>query len=111
VPQAEMPGAFPMLDASYHKFIKSERWKAVCEVYWRRKGRFCQACGATQNLHVHHMTYDRFGGREALSDLMGLCYTCHREVHALHKRGGRKDLRVVTLQYVLNKRRLNRNSR
>lgn len=88
------------LDPHYHKFIKSERWKAISTVYWLKKGRRCQACGATKDLHVHHMDYDRFGGRERLSDLMGLCYTCHREVHRLHRKAGRKDLRTVTLRYV-----------
>jgi 5-methylcytosine-specific restriction endonuclease McrA len=92
------------LDPHYHKFIKSPRWKAICAAYWLKHGRKCQACGAVKDLHVHHMCYDRFGGREALSDLMGLCYTCHREVHRLHRKAGRKDLRLVTIQFVNKKR-------
>lgn len=93
-----------MLNESYHKFIKSERWKAISALYWLKNGRKCRACGAGKNLHVHHMDYARFGGKELLSDLMGLCYTCHREVHTRHRRTGRKDLRTVTVQYVLEKK-------
>jgi predicted HNH restriction endonuclease len=54
-------------------------------------------------LHVHHMSYDHFT-REPLTDLIGLCYDCHREVHRIHRAGGRQqNLRVVTLEFVRNK--------
>lgn len=88
----------------YHKYIESERWKTKCSVYWKVAGRYCRACGSTKNLHVHHMSYDNFG-QEPVADLAGLCHTCHLEVHRLHRAGGRKDLRVVTMEFIRNKRR------
>lgn len=88
-----------MLNAEYHKYIKSQRWEAKCEVYWRKFGRYCKACKSTRNLQVHHMSYDNFG-HEAMADLVGLCVLCHRMVHTLHRKGGRKDLKMVTLLYI-----------
>jgi 5-methylcytosine-specific restriction endonuclease McrA len=67
--------------------------------YWTKYGRFCKACGSKKNLHVHHVTYERFGN-ELLTDLLGLCYTCHKGVHELHRKTGRRDLRRATYTYV-----------
>jgi len=77
----------------YTKYIRSDAWKAKCKLYWLKNGAWCKACGRTDHLHVHHMTYDHLR-REPLTDLVGLCYACHREVHKLHRMGGRRvDLR------------------
>lgn len=94
------------LGPEYTKYIKSERWKAKRELYWAKNGRWCRACGGTDNLIVHHMTYDHFM-REPLTDLMGLCYADHKEVHRLHRASGRRvDLRTITLRYVSQTRLL-----
>lgn len=91
-------------DPFYKAYIAGPRWKAKCDQYWEAKGRWCKACKATNKaLHVHHMSYDNFT-YEPLTDLMGLCYDCHREVHKRHRASGRtKNLRAVTLEYVREK--------
>lgn len=91
-------------DPFYKAYIASPRWQMKCQQYWDAKGRWCRACKATTKaLHVHHLTYDNFMA-EPLTDLMGLCYDCHREVHRRHRAGGRqRDLRTVTLEYVREK--------
>lgn len=43
-------------------------------------------CGETEDLHLHHMTYERVGA-EDLADLTPLCPTCHHMVHLLEARG------------------------
>lgn len=40
----------------------------------------CRGCGTVDNLHVHHLTYERLG-RELLTDLVTLCAGCHRKQH------------------------------
>lgn len=92
-----------MLNKAYRNYIYSPQWRAKCDLYWRTHGKYCQACGSRKKLHVHHMDYARFKN-EPLTDLMGLCYTCHTEVHALHRKSGRKNLRQITMQYVFKKR-------
>jgi len=61
---------------------------------------YCQACGTQKgSLHVHHVTYVRFG-KEALTDLRGLCDTCHKKVHETHRKNG-GDLRFWTDRHIL----------
>jgi 5-methylcytosine-specific restriction endonuclease McrA len=85
-----------MVTSEYQKYIKSERWKAKCKLFWEVNGRWCRGCRTTRGaLHVHHITYDRLGN-EALSDLRGLCSKCHKEVHELHWKMG-KSLPAVTV--------------
>lgn len=89
----------------YKTYLKSFQWRLKCTIYWDAFGKFCQACKTTKGpLQVHHMSYEHFRN-EPLSDLMGLCYDCHREVHRLHRQLGRKvSLREVTLKYQQDKR-------
>lgn len=88
---------------SYTSYILSDRWKIKRQSYFGRNGRICQACGSRSNLVVHHLSYTNFMN-EPLSDLLGVCQSCHREIHRLHRKSGRKDLRVVSLEYVRTRR-------
>ena len=72
----------------YELFIVSAEWRDIRVRLWAEQGRFCAACGNTEDLHVHHMTYARLGGNELLSDLVGLCAACHSDVHDLHRAEG-----------------------
>lgn len=91
------------MNEGYSKYISSPKWKLVCKRYWAAYGRKCQACGSRNHLHVHHKSYDRFG-REPLTDLAGLCNTCHRAVHAIHRANRGVSLRLVTERYIMAKR-------
>ena len=64
----------------YEAYITSESWKSLREARLRKDKRKCQACGTTENLHVHHVTYDRFT-KEHLSDLVTVCKQCHSLIH------------------------------
>lgn len=92
------------LGKEYHTYIKSPRWKALCQRAFGRYGKFCAACGSRDKLHVHHMTYERFG-RESLADLKVLCDPCHKAVHRLHRMDRSVPLRLVTERYVAGRRR------
>jgi 5-methylcytosine-specific restriction endonuclease McrA len=64
----------------YYAYLKSKKWAKK-----RRKALFkakhkCECCGATEELHVHHLSYKRLG-KEPLSDLKVLCRNCHCNVH------------------------------
>lgn len=69
------------LSSEYFAFIKSSKWKAIRTDLILSRGAFCENCGATHRLEVHHLTYKRFGGRERKSDLKILCNKCHRKIH------------------------------
>lgn len=70
----------------YNQHINSWEWKATRQLVLKRDGNQCTSCSEKTNLHVHHLTYDRFGN-ELLDDLLTLCENCHRVAH------GRKPLR------------------
>ena len=66
----------------YIKFLNSNEWKHIRLRLFGERGRKCEMCGETQNLHVHHLTYKRFGGKELNEDLQVLCDICHMTVHS-----------------------------
>ena len=53
----------------------SYRSKAIEE-----HGCICAECGATEDIEVHHRDADR--SNNELKNLIPLCQTCHRHVHA-----------------------------
>src|SRR6478609_4207292 len=88
------------LSPDYHQYIQSPQWKARCEQYWQANGRWCRGCKSTQRLVIHHLSYDNFK-MEPMRDLVGLCHTCHLEVHRLHRMAGRRvTIRDITLRYI-----------
>lgn len=42
----------------------------------------CALCGATQNLHVHHVLFRSQGGDDVRGNLCALCQMHHDEIHA-----------------------------
>lgn len=64
--------------AAYNAFIHSGAWRDKCAPIIRRAAGHCEHCKrASDTLEVHHLTYERFGGRELQSDLLALCPPCH----------------------------------
>lgn len=86
----------------YGRFINSPEWKAIRQRAFAKHGRKCQRCPATTRLHVHHLTYLRFGGDERMEDLAILCEACHREAH------GMRPLSVVPKKAVSRKEKRRR---
>ena len=73
----------------YQLYIKSELWKVMSTMIKQRAGFLCEKCGGVGKqlggdltLHVHHLTYKRFGAEE-MEDLICVCKQCHRELHRL----------------------------
>ena len=71
----------------YDKFMQSEEWEIIRDVKLACASHKCEACGygeykdQTDPLDVHHLTYDRFGGDERMTDLQVLCRPCHNQAH------------------------------
>lgn len=57
---------------NYNAYINSAAWQRKRQEALRVAGCECEDCGVTENLHVHHLTYERLGN-ELLSDLRVLC--------------------------------------
>jgi 5-methylcytosine-specific restriction endonuclease McrA len=60
-----------------------KNWNAIRKAVLSRDNYACRIChkdGAEAKLNVHHKEYDR--SKNNLRDLVTLCQTCHRAVHA-----------------------------
>lgn len=56
----------------YQKIVEEQKW--------------CQLCGSTSNLHIHHIYYRSQGGMTIEKNLIRLCENCHRLVHSNKKK-------------------------
>lgn len=64
----------------YTMYLQSAEWRSIAEECKRLADYKCFNCGSVNNLHAHHLTYDRVG-EELQSDLICLCSTCHEKAH------------------------------
>ena len=63
--------------------------QALLQRSWKHKKAACEACGATRNLHAHHIDSNRYNVTPA--NIQTLCGRCH----ALHHHHARRAGRVV----------------
>lgn len=64
----------------YRRYLRSAAWQRKrAAVILRSKGA-CERCGLWPVVNVHHLSY-RNVGNEPLSDLLGVCSRCHRDLH------------------------------
>lgn len=71
------------MNKRYQAFLNSPEWKAISQAKKAADGFKCQVCGATENLEVHHKTYDPdpMKGLLAFKNLTTLCKDCHLSAH------------------------------
>lgn len=92
-----------MRSSAYAAYMRSPKWRETRERYRRSKlPQNCQGCGKRRQAghHLHHRTYVRLG-HERLTDLIPLCPTCHKKVHADYKQrtsGSLQDSTTKTLK-------------
>lgn len=66
---------------NYCKYLESEKWKNFREEVLKRDNYKCTKCGKTENLHIHHISYDNIWD-EKLEDVITLCDECHEKEHS-----------------------------
>lgn len=66
----------------YQAYLETDHWKALREKTLDRDGRACRLCGSTEDLNVHHRTYERIGC-ELPMDVITLCRGCHAKFHSM----------------------------
>lgn len=79
---------------TYERYLASGAWQRQRTRRLAKDRHRCQGCCSEDNLHVHHLTYERFGD-ERITDLVTVCEACHDLIH-LHQRHSRRDLATVT---------------
>ena len=76
-----------MATAKYRTYINSLAWEERKLAYYAKHEKVCSACGSVKSIHLHHHSYENLG-RERDGELLPLCETCHKLVHAHHRRVG-----------------------
>ncbi len=64
----------------YRYYIRSAAWYRRRAVALKIADHKCMICYSSENLSVHHRTYERLG-REKMTDLVVLCWPCHDLFH------------------------------
>ncbi|KKL98508.1 hypothetical protein LCGC14_1823690 [marine sediment metagenome] len=64
---------------SYKAYLSSTEWQEKRELVLKRD-KCCQHCNSTDNLLVHHITYEHIF-HEHMEDLITLCKKCHFKEH------------------------------
>jgi replicative DNA helicase len=70
------------MSSEYQDFLKSDYWKHCRNLVLERDEYRCIQCGATNELEVHHLSYEHHGDElNHLEDLITLCQGCHQRAH------------------------------
>lgn len=95
------PQARPLdLRDAYQLYIDSAQWREVRLTRLTIDRCRCQGCGTGLDLHVHHLTYERFGNEDVYTDLVTVCGTCHRRIHEAHRAAPHCTLAYITTAYL-----------
>ena len=90
---------------AYLSYLTSAKWKAKRKQVIARCNGVCERCQQRQVRNIHHKHYDTLGD-EPLSDLLGVCRPCHREIHGLDKVKQKKRYRKGSKRKKRNELRL-----
>ena len=74
----------PIVKSKYELYLESEQFCDLRKKVFRRDQNKCRACGSTESLQVHHLSYMNIY-HEELDDLVCLCRTCHAAFHAVNE--------------------------
>lgn len=66
----------------YDEYLESDEWRRKADKRKSLDDYKCQLCNESENLNVHHNTYERLGD-EKMSDLVTLCQSCHADYHGV----------------------------
>jgi hypothetical protein len=70
------------MEMDYVDFLRSHHWKIVREYVLYKNNYQCILCTSTENLNVHHRTYEHRGcEHKHILDLVVLCNSCHAKFH------------------------------
>ena len=83
-----------MTTAERNAYFNSPQWQTLRQQV-KARDKVCQLTGATDNLEVHHITYDNLGN-EYLDDLVLLSRKAHQFVHDYYGSYDRNNIYPIT---------------
>jgi 5-methylcytosine-specific restriction endonuclease McrA len=74
----------------YALYLESPEWKAKRAEILDALGDKCYECGREGGNQVHHLRYAKVWGEEEIADFRVLCRECHKAIHRIGRRGGKR---------------------
>ncbi len=71
-------------DMEYSEFLRTPYWKIISYLVRKEHGFKCVMCNSTENLHVHHKSYELHGYEHTVDGfnlLTSVCSECHEKHH------------------------------
>jgi 5-methylcytosine-specific restriction endonuclease McrA len=65
----------------YDQYLGSQQWDLIRRQVRTKYKDTCQECFKAGKVEIHHKTYERIGAEE-IDDLVALCRSCHKALHA-----------------------------
>ena len=65
---------------AYEIYLRSDKWQKKRQAVIERQKGICQGCESEPIEEIHHLTYTH-KYNELLFQLVGLCATCHNNLH------------------------------
>lgn len=65
----------------YGQYLRSQQWDLIRRRVRAKYKNTCQECFKAGKVEIHHKTYERIGA-ERIDDLVALCPSCHKALHA-----------------------------
>ena len=87
---------------NYKDYLDSQEWIEVKKIFKKGRSPRCQFCGTRNNIHVHHVSYNRLGLPSEIKDLTFFCKDHHEKIHDIEKDKG-VSVRVATKMLMATK--------
>jgi len=71
-----------MTKSEYKEYLLTKKWREFRQEALTAAGDACQVCNSSENLQVHHRTYENLG-HERPDDVTVLCKRCHAFYHQI----------------------------
>lgn len=69
----------------YRDYLRTQHWRHRRKLALKQANYRCELCGATEELCVHHLSYERLWA-ELDEDLAVVCTKCHERIHDKHEK-------------------------
>lgn len=88
-----------LMSPSYkRRYLQSTSWSVLRNYRLDKDNHKCAHCDSTQQLNVHHITYNNLGNEDPDKDLITLCQQCHNKLHNIagYDRKGHYPVSILT---------------
>lgn len=90
----------PSYKLKYHEYLKTKEWQEKRKLAIKHYGGTCALCSKTDNLNVHHKSYENIFNEQVPRDLIVLCQLHHQLYHEQDKTLKQREYEAAQLDDV-----------